>query len=105
MHDATSDMRAHDGSRLRADHLNKLTAMDLITRLLDKGADPNKPYQGQIHNTTLCCDPEVNSSPFYRAAIAADIEALKVMLAHGAKVDWSPAEVKKPGPDGAPAAA
>jgi ankyrin repeat protein len=105
MHDATSDMRAHDGSRLRADHLNKLTAMDLITRLLDKGADPNKPYQGQIHNTTLCCDPEVNSSPFYRAAIAADIDALKVMLAHGAKVDWSPAEVKKPGPDGAPAAA
>src|SRR5580765_6542632 len=93
MHDATSDMRAHDGSRLRADHLNKLTAMDLITRLLDKGADPNKPYQGQIHNTTLCCDPEVNSSPFYRAAIAADIDALKVMLAHGAKVDWSPAEV------------
>jgi ankyrin repeat protein len=105
MHDATTDMRAHDGSRLRADHSNKLTAMDLITRLLDKGADPNKPYQGQIHNTTLCCDPEANSSPFYRAAIAADVDVLKAMLAHGAKVDWSPAEVKKPGPDGAPAAA
>ena len=105
MHDATTDMRAHDGSRLRVDHANKLTAMDLITRLLDKGADPNKPFQGQIHNTTLCCDPEVNSSPFYRAAIAADVDVLKVLLAHGAKVDWSPAEVKKPGPDGAPAAA
>ena len=24
MHDATTDMRAHDGSRLRADHPNKL---------------------------------------------------------------------------------
>jgi hypothetical protein len=24
--------------------------------LLDKGADPNKPFQGQVHNTTLCCD-------------------------------------------------
>jgi uncharacterized protein len=105
MHDATTDMRAHDGSRLRADHQNTLTSMDLIKRLLDKGADPNKPFQGQIHNTTLCCDPEVNSSPFYRAAIAADIDVLKVLLAHGAKVDWSPAEVKKPGPDGAPAAA
>jgi cytohesin len=106
MHDATTDMRAHDGSRLRANFPNKLTSMDLITRLLDKGADPNKPFQGQVHNTTLCCDPEVNSSPFYRAAIAADVDALKAMLAHGAKVDWSPAEMKKPGgPPGAAGAA
>lgn len=97
MHDATTDMRAHDGSRLRADHPNRLTSMDLITLLLDKGADPNKPFQGQVHSTTLCCDPEINSSPFYRAAIASDVDALKVMLAHGAKVDFSPAEVKKPG--------
>jgi hypothetical protein len=102
MHDATTDMRAHDGSRLRADHPNTLTSMDLIKRLLDKGADPNKPFQGQIHSTTLCCDPEVNSSAFYRAAIASDVEAMKLMLAKGAKVDWSPSEVKKPG---APAAA
>src|SRR5215471_20491763 len=105
MHDATTDMRAHDGSRLRADFPNTLTSMDLINRLLDKGADPNKAFQGQIHNTTLCCDPEVNSSPFYRAAIAADVDVLRALLADGAKVDWSPAEVKKPGPDGAPAAA
>jgi cytohesin len=106
MHDATTDMRAHDGSRLRANFPNKLTSMDLITRLLDKGADPNKPFQGQVHNTTLCCDPEVNSSPFYRAAIAADVDALKAMLAHGAKVDWSPAEMKKPNaPAGAAGAA
>ncbi|HUK35310.1 MAG TPA: ankyrin repeat domain-containing protein, partial [Vicinamibacterales bacterium] len=102
MHDATTDMRAHDGSRLRANFPNTLTSMDLIKLLLDKGADPNKPFQGQVHNTTLCCDPEVNSSPFYRAAIASDVDALTVMLAHGAKVDWSPAEMKKPG---APAAA
>ena len=105
MHDATTDMRAHDGSRLRANFPNKLTSMDLITRLLDKGADPNKPFQGQIHNTTLCCDPEVNSSPFYRAAIAADVDALKAMLAHGAKVDWSPTEMKKPGAPPGPAGA
>ena len=105
MHDATTDMRAHDGSRLRADHPNKLTSLDLIKLLLDKGADPNKPFQGQVHSTTLCCDPEVNSSPFYRAAIASDVDAMKLMLAKGAKVDWSPAEVKKVGAPGAPAAA
>jgi ankyrin repeat protein len=97
MHDATTDMRAHDGSRLRAEHPNKLTSMDLIKVLLDKGADPNKPFQGQVHSTSLCCDPEVNSSPFFRAAIASDVDVLKLMLAKGAKVEWSPAEIKKEG--------
>jgi len=97
MHDATTDMRAHDGSRLRVDHPNQLTSLDLINFLLAKGADPNKPFHGQIHNTTLCCDPEVNSSPFYRAATAADVDVMKVLIAKGAKVDWSPAEYKKPG--------
>ncbi len=95
MHDATTDMRAHDGSRLRPTHRNKLTALDLVKILLDRGADPNKPFVGQLHSTTLCCDPEVNSSPFFRAAIASDVEALKLMIAHGARVDWSPSEVKK----------
>lgn len=95
MHDATTDMRAHDGSRLRADHPNQLTALDLIALLLERGADPNKPFVGQIHNVSLCCAPEHNSSPFFRAATASDVEVLKLMLKHGAQVDWSPAEVKK----------
>jgi ankyrin repeat protein len=95
MHDATTDMRAHDGSRLRADFDNKLTALDLIKLLLDKGADPNKAFVGRIHNATLCCDPEINSSPFFRAAQAADVEALKLMVAKGAQIEWSPTEVKK----------
>jgi ankyrin repeat protein len=95
MHDATTDMRAHDGSRLRAERPNQLTALDLVKLLLDRGADPNKAFVGQIHNISLCCDPEQNSSPFYRAAIASDVEVLKLMIQHGAKVDWSPAESKK----------
>ena len=95
MHDATSDMRARDGSRLRADHPNALTSMDLIRLLLDRGADPNRPFIGQLHSTTLCCGEQVNATPFFRAAIASDVEALKLMLAHGAQVDWSPTEVKK----------
>jgi hypothetical protein len=95
MHDATTDMRAHDGSRLRADHPNQLTALDLVGLLLERGADPNKPFVGAIHNTSLCCDAEQNASPFFRAAIAADVEALKLMIRHGAKLEWSPAEVNK----------
>src|SRR6266853_741558 len=105
MHDATTDMRAHDGSRLRLDIQNTLTSLDLVKFLLEKGADPNKAFQGQVHSTSLCCDPEVNSSPFYRAAVASDVEALKLMLAHGAKVEWSPAEVKKEGRGGPTGAA
>ncbi len=95
MHDATTDMRAHDGSRLRADHANRHGALDLVRMLLEHGADPNRPFVGQIHNTTLCCAPQINSSPFFRAAQAADVEAMKLLLAHGAEVDWTPAEIKK----------
>jgi ankyrin repeat protein len=94
MRDATTDMRAHDGSRLRADHDNALTALDLVELLLDRGADPNKPFVGQLHSTTLCCTPKINSSPFYRAAVASDVEVLKMMLDHGAEVEWSPAKVE-----------
>jgi hypothetical protein len=82
---------------LRADHTNRLTALDLVKALLDKGADPNKAFAGTLHSTTLCCPDDINASPFYRAAIAADVEAIKLMLAHGAQVEWSPTEVKKEG--------
>jgi uncharacterized protein len=95
MHDATTDMRAHDGSRLRAEHPNQLTALDLVKLLLEKGADPNKAFIGQVHNTALCCDPEQNASAFYRAAIASDVEVLKLMVKHQAKLEWSPTEIKK----------
>jgi uncharacterized protein len=105
MHDATTDMRAKDGSRLRADFDNKLTALDLVKALLDKGADPNKPFVGKLHHFALCCDADINASPFFRAAQAADVEVLKLMIAKGAQVEWSPTEVKKePKPDGAAAA-
>ena len=100
MHDATSDMRARDGSRLRANHENAVTALDLVTLLLDRGADPNKVFIGQLHSASLCCGDDVNASPFYRAAIASDVEVIKRMLAHGAQVEWVPSEVKKEGDAG-----
>jgi ankyrin repeat protein len=90
MHDATTDWRAKDGTRLRADHPNQLTALDLIKILLDAGADPNKPYSGQLHSASMCCDTKGSGTPFFRAAIAADVEGMKLMIAHGADVEWSP---------------
>ena len=82
MHDATIDMRAHDGSRLQPSHPNKMTALSLVSALLDLGADVNKPFVGALHSTTLCCGAAIKTSPFYRAATAADVEVLKLMLAH-----------------------
>jgi ankyrin repeat protein len=105
MHDATTDMRARDGSRLRANHPNKLTALDLVKLLLDRGADPNKPFVGQLHSTSYCCGDDINASPFYRAAVASDVEVLKLMIARGAQVEWSPSEVKKEGRGAGAAAA
>jgi len=107
MHDATTDMRAHDGSRLQPLHPNQMTALSLVKSLLDLNADVNKPFVGALHSTTLCCGAAINSSPFYRAATAADVEVLKLMLAihtpdGGAKIEWSPSEVKPK--DGKPAA-
>ncbi|HET8696586.1 MAG TPA: ankyrin repeat domain-containing protein, partial [Gammaproteobacteria bacterium] len=89
MRDATTDWRAKDGSRLRADHDNKLTALDLIGKLLDKGADPNREFEGQMHSTSMCCDTKENGTPFFRAAIAADVEAIKLLAAHGANLEWT----------------
>src|SRR5687767_7881687 len=100
MHDATTDMRARDGSRLRADNVNKIDALQLIKLMLDKGADPNKNFAGQLHSTSLCCGEEVNASPFFRAAVASDVEALKLMIARGAQLELSPVEVKKEGARG-----
>ena len=90
MRDATTDWLAKDGSRLRADYPNELTALDLIRVLLDAGADPNKPYVGQMHSTSMCCDTFENGTPFFRAAIAADVAALELLIAHGADLAWSP---------------
>jgi ankyrin repeat protein len=100
MHDATTDMHARDGSRLRADHHNQLTALELVQLLLERGADPNKSFAGQIHNNSLCCAEEHNASPFFRAAIASDVEVLKLMLKHGAQLEWTPTEKKKDGEGG-----
>ena len=97
MRDATTDWLAQDGSRLRADHPNQLTALNLIERLLDAGADPNKPYVGQMHSASMCCDTFENGSPFFRAAIAADIEALKLLIPAGGDLEWSPEKAENAG--------
>jgi len=91
MRDSTTDQFAFDGSRLRPSHANKLSALDLIKFLLDRGADPNKTFVGQFHSTSMPNGDRFNNTAFYRAAIECDVEALKVLIAHGADLTQVPA--------------
>jgi ankyrin repeat protein len=100
MRDATTDWYAHDGSKLRNNFANERTALDLVALLLDKGADPNHALVGQMHSASMCCDTFANASPFFRAAVAADVEALKLLIAHGADLEWQPTNAENAGPGG-----
>jgi ankyrin repeat protein len=90
MRDATHDWFAKDGTQMRADHPNDLNALDLTRILLEAGADPNKPFIGQLHSTSMCCDTKENGTPFFRAAVAGDVEAMKLLIEHGADIEWRP---------------
>jgi len=96
MRDATTDQFAFDGSRRRPDNPNTKTALDLMKMLLDRGADPNERFQGQFHSTHMPNTDRFDNTPFFRAAVAADVEALKLMMAHGAKLDQTPPIEKEP---------
>jgi len=91
MRDATTDQFAFDGSRRRPDHPNTRTALDLVRLLLERGADPNKTFTGQLHSTSMPNTDRFDNTPFFRAAIAADVEALKLLIAHKADLEQSPA--------------
>jgi ankyrin repeat protein len=84
MHDITLDARARDGSRLRANHPNELTTLDLMQRLIDAGADVDKPFVGRVHSTSMGSGENYNGTAFFRAAVASDVEALKVLIAAAA---------------------
>jgi ankyrin repeat protein len=66
----------------------KTTYLDLMKALLDKGADPNvrlsKKVWYQGYSFDLSGIDEIGATPFWRAAYASDIEAMKVLVAYGA---------------------
>jgi ankyrin repeat protein len=94
MRDGTIDQFAFDGSRRRPNHSNTTTALDLVRILLERGADPNKTFTGQLHSTSMPNTDRFDNTPFFRAAIASDVETLKLLVAHGASLEQSPAVVK-----------
>jgi ankyrin repeat protein len=66
----------------------KMSYLDLMKLLLDQGADPNARLRRKVWYSTYNFDnlrlEEVGATPFWRAAYAADVEAMKLLVAHGA---------------------
>src|SRR5262245_2312407 len=66
----------------------KLTYLGFMKLLLDKGVDPNprllKKVWYQEFNFPLLGVDEIGATPFWRAAYAADVDAMKLLVAHGA---------------------
>ena len=66
----------------------KATYLDLMKKLLDKGADPNARLKRKLwfssYNFDVLRVDEVGATPFWRAAYASDIDAMKMLVANGA---------------------
>jgi ankyrin repeat protein len=62
--------------------------LDLLKALLEKGADPNVRLRQKIWFASYNFDQsnvdESGATPFWRAAYAADVDAMKLLVAHGA---------------------
>jgi len=66
----------------------KLTYLDLMKRLFGAGVDPNARVQKKVwyqeYNFPLLGVDEIGATPFWRAAYASDVDAMKLLVAHGA---------------------
>jgi uncharacterized protein len=70
-------------------HLQQQTSyLDVLTALLDKGADPNARTSKKIwytqYNFDLLRVDDQGATPFWRAAYASDIDAMKLLVRYGA---------------------
>jgi ankyrin repeat protein len=64
------------------------TYLDVMRLLLDRGADPNARVRRKVwysgYNFDQSGVDEAGATPFWRAAYAADVAAMKLLVAHGA---------------------
>jgi uncharacterized protein len=63
------------------------TYLEMMRLLLDKGADPNQRLKRKVWYSSYNFDQssvdEIGATPFWRAAYAADVEAMKMLVASG----------------------
>jgi ankyrin repeat protein len=83
----------------RAYEQQQITYVELMQALLDKGADPNARLNKKVwysgYNFDLSGVDEAGATPFWRAAYASDVEAMKLLVARGA--DPNIATMRTPG--------
>jgi uncharacterized protein len=64
------------------------TYLEMMRLLLDKGAEPNQRLKRKVWYSSYNFDQssvdEIGATPFWRAAYAADLEAMKMLVAAGA---------------------
>jgi uncharacterized protein len=72
----------------RAFTQQKQSYLEYMTALLDKGADPNVRLKKKVwysgYNSDLSGVDETGATPFWRAAYASDVPAMKLLAARGA---------------------
>jgi uncharacterized protein len=72
----------------RAYQQQERSYMELLTALLAKGADPNARVNRKVwytqYNFDLLRVDDSGATPFWRAAYASDIDAMRLLVAHGA---------------------
>ena len=72
----------------RAHLQQRTTYLDLMRALLDRGADPNARLSRKVwysgYNFDQSGVDEVGASPFWRAAYASDVEAMRLLVSRGA---------------------
>jgi uncharacterized protein len=72
----------------RAYQQQQLTHLELMKALIDKGADVNARLAKKVwysgYNFDLSGVDEIGATPFWRAAYGADIDAMKLLVQHGA---------------------
>jgi uncharacterized protein len=66
----------------------QVSYLDLMKALLDKGADVNARLNKKVWYSGYSFDQsgldEIGATPFWRAAYASDLDAMKLLIAHGA---------------------
>jgi uncharacterized protein len=72
----------------RAYQQQKATYLDVMTSVLEHGADPNARLKKKVWYSGYSFDlsgvDEIGATPFWRAAYAADVEAMRLLVEHGA---------------------
>jgi ankyrin repeat protein len=72
----------------RAQVNQKTTYLELMTMVLDKGADPNLRLNKKVWYSGYSFDlsgvDEIGATAFWRAAYASDVDAMRLLASHGA---------------------